>query len=61
MTAAAIFSAAGCQSSAPGESSGGLADLIPGHREAELRKRADADSFPTADHALGQSYSAPSK
>ena len=32
---------------------GGLADLIPGHQEAELRKRAEADSFPTADKALG--------
>lgn len=27
-------------------------DLIPGHKEAALRKRVDADSFPTAAEAL---------
>jgi len=50
----ALFSAAGCLSSGgPGETSGGgLADLIPGHQEAALRKRVEADSFPTANQAL---------
>jgi hypothetical protein len=44
----------GCLSSAgPGKTSGGLADLIPGHKEAALRKRVEADSFPSADRALG--------
>jgi len=35
-----------------GGSSGGLADLIPGHQEAALRQRVEADSFPTAAQAL---------
>jgi len=53
MMTATLFLAAGCLSSAgPGETSGGLADLIPGHKEAALRKRVEADSFPTADQAL---------
>ena len=44
---ATLLSAAGCLSSAgPGGTSGGLADLIPGHQEAALRKRVEADSFP---------------
>ena len=40
---ATLFSAPGCQ----------LADLVPGHQEAELKKRVEADSFPRADQALG--------
>lgn len=48
-----LLPAAGCLSSAgPGGTSGGLADLIPGHKEAALRKRVEADSFPTAAQAL---------
>jgi len=51
-----LFSTVGCLSSGgPGGSSAGLADLIPGHKDAELRRRAEADSFPTADQALGTS------
>ncbi len=41
LMAAALLPAAGCLS------------LMPGHKEAELRKQAEADSFPTADKALG--------
>ena len=54
LTTAILLSAPGCQSSAgPGGTSGGLADvLIPGHQEAALRKRAEADSFPSATQAL---------
>ena len=33
-------------------SSGGIADLVPGHEEAALRKRVEADSFPSADQSL---------
>lgn len=29
--------------------------LFPGHQQAELKKRVNADSFPTADKALGTS------
>ena len=48
-----LLSVAGCLSSAgPGGTSGGLADLIPGHQDAALRKRAEADSFPSAAQAL---------
>jgi len=48
-----LLSLAGCQSSTgPGGTSGRLADLIPGHQEAVLRKRVEADSFPSADQAL---------
>jgi len=48
-----LFATAGCLSSGgTGGSSGGLADLIPGRQEAELRKRVEADSFPTAAQAL---------
>ena len=48
-----LLSAAGCLSSgSTGGASSGLADLIPGHQEAALRKRVEADSFPTADQAL---------
>jgi hypothetical protein len=44
---ATLFSVAGCQS---------MADLVPGHREAELKRRVDADKdFPTADQALNPS------
>ena len=43
---AALLSTPGCLSS------GGLADLMPGHEEAALRKRVEADSFPSADQAL---------
>lgn len=42
VTAAGLLSATGCQ----------LADLIPGHQEAELRRRVEADKFPTAAQAL---------
>lgn len=54
LAAATLLAAAGCQSSAgPGGTSGGLADmLIPGHQDAALRKRAEADSFPSATQAL---------
>lgn len=41
LMAAILLPAAGCLS------------LMPGHKEAELRKQAEADSFPTADKALG--------
>jgi hypothetical protein len=53
-----LLSVAGCHSSSgPGGTSGGLADLIPGHQEAELRKRVDADKdFPSADQALNPSF-----
>jgi hypothetical protein len=50
--AATLLLVPGCLSSAgPGETTGGLADLIPGHKEAELRKRVEADSFPSANQA----------
>ncbi|MGO9114500.1 MAG: hypothetical protein ACLP9L_35230 [Thermoguttaceae bacterium] len=53
LTIATLLSTAGClSSSGPGGTSGGLADLIPGHQEAALRKRVEADSFPSADQAL---------
>jgi len=52
LIAATLLSAAGCLSSGDSQrTSGGLADLIPGHKEAVLRKRAEADSFPSADQA----------
>ena len=48
-----LLALGGCHSSAgPGGTSGGLADLMPGHQDAALRKRVEADSFPTADQAL---------
>lgn len=37
-----LLASSGCQSSA----------LMPGHQDAALRKRVEADSFPTADQAL---------
>lgn len=50
---ATLLSAAGCLSSNDSHrTSGGLADLIPGHKEAALRKRVEADSFPSADQAI---------
>jgi hypothetical protein len=53
LIAATLVSAAGCQSSSgPGGKSGGLADWMPGHEDAALRKRVDADSFPSAAQAL---------
>ena len=56
-TAATCLFNSGCMSSGPAGTSGGLADLIPGYHEAALRKRVDADSFPTADQALHASVS----
>lgn len=52
LVTATLLAAPGCLSSGPGGKSGGLADLMPGHQEAALRKRVDADSFPDAAHAL---------
>jgi hypothetical protein len=52
LATAGLLSAAGCLSSAgPGGTSGGLSELIPGYKEAELRKRVEADSFPSAEQA----------
>ncbi|MEI8374511.1 MAG: hypothetical protein WCJ35_16930 [Planctomycetota bacterium] len=49
---ATLLSAAGCLSSSDSHrTSGGLADLIPGHKEAALRKRVESDSFPSANQA----------
>jgi len=48
-----LLLATGCLSSgSSGGTSGGLADLIPGHQDAALRKRVEADSFPSANQAL---------
>jgi hypothetical protein len=53
LTTGIFLSTSGCLSSTnSGGTSGGLADLIPGHQEAALRKRVEADSFPRADQAL---------
>jgi hypothetical protein len=53
LAASTLLSAAGCLSSGgSGGKSGGLADLIPGHEEAALRKRVEADNFPSASQAL---------
>jgi hypothetical protein len=50
---ASLLSAAGCMSSAgTGGTSGGVADLIPGHHDEVVRKQAAADSFPSAAQAL---------
>ena len=53
LTAATLLSAAGCRAPAgPGETSGGLAALMPGHENEELRKRVAADKFPSANQAV---------
>ena len=49
LTGAALLLASGCCGSG---TSGGLGDLMPGHKDADLRSRVEHDSFPTADQAL---------
>jgi hypothetical protein len=53
MMAALVVGFGGCfYPSQSNHQSGGIADLIPGRKEAQLRKRVEADSFPDASRAL---------
>jgi hypothetical protein len=49
LLAGATLLSAGCCGSG---NSGGLANLVPGHQEAEFRNRVENDSFPNASEAL---------
>jgi hypothetical protein len=41
-----------CGSGNSSGSPGGLANIVPGHKDAELRTRVEHDSFPTAAEAM---------